>query len=1061
MFDLSKTYLLDGAMGTMLQNRGLSGLGEPFNLSNPETVRSIHSEYIEAGADIIETNTFSANRISLGAHSLEEKAWELAFSGARIAREAADSAPRKVIVAGSAGPTTKALSIATDASRPWLRELSFDELASAYKEQFDALISGGVDFILLETCIDALNAKAAVYSYLELGAKIPLAISVSCSDRSGRTLSGQTLRAFYESIRHAGPAAFGLNCSTGAARMRPLIKEVALFAECATLCYPNAGMPNAMGGYDETPRKMAADISGILSDGSANIVGGCCGTTPTHISAIKAILPEESGRTVPIREAGLTVSGLEAVEVDSARYNFTNVGERTNVAGSRKFARLIAGGNIEEALGVAAAQIDGGARIIDINMDDAMLDAPAEMEKFVLSVQSAPEVARAALMIDSSDFNAVLAGLKASQGKCIVNSLSLKEGEEDFLAKAAQVRRLGAALVVMAFDEKGQATDFKRKIEIAERAYRLLTAGGFAPEDIIFDPGILSVATGDPADRRYAVDFIEAVRWIKANLPGMQTSGGVSNLSFAFRGNNPVREAMHSVFLYHAINAGLDMAIVNPGALKPFSEIEGSLREAVADVILDRREDATERLLSIASGMADTKDSPAADTAGKPRSIREILVKGLPEGLEAALDKEMSRLGDARKVIEGPLMDGMETVGKMFEEGKMFLPQVIKSAKVMKQSVSYLTPLLASGSEDDRSSRPLALIATVKGDIHDIGKNITATVLGCNGFEVADLGVDVDCRKIVDEAVSRGAAVVCASGLITPSLRKMEELAAEMASRGMDTPLLIGGATTSELHTAVKLAPVYPHTYHCSDASATSVTARRLISDRVETEKALQEKQAGIRRLHSAREDSETPEGLFGYLSPEGFAPVECIPSAGFAAGEIPLAEAAALVDWKLFLSIWKIKAADYGRAEVKEILTEAKERLRTLHCHIKGALDFTAVPGCKAPFLGVFAASVHPCGEECGCCGAEDYLGRTLRLVLAEAAAEWLERRIEIPGGFKMIRPAVGYPSCRDHSLKKSILELLPRSSELGISLSESFAMSPEGSVCGFFVIHKDARYL
>ena len=748
-----RIMILDGAMGTMIQRYGLTesdyscgpfegspkelkGNNECLNLTRPDIIKSIHKEYIAAGADIIETNTFSANTISQAEYGCGDLASRMAFEGARIAREAADEAAetaasiglsRKVLVAGSIGPTSKSLSLSPDVNDPSFRAYSFEEMKEAYRQQAEALMKGGADLILIETCFDALNVKAALAAIQETG-KIPVAISVSVGDRSGRTLTGQTLEAFYTSVSHYPIISFGLNCSLGAADLTPLMEEVNRWCSCAVSCYPNAGLPNEMGGYDQIPEEMAAQVMAMAEKRLINIVGGCCGTTPDHIKAIAdAVRGMEPRDTSCTRNEKLKVSGLEAILIDVADNNFTNVGERTNVAGSRKFARLIASGEYEEALQIAARQIEDGASVIDVNMDDAMLDSTKEMERFVRYISNDPAVAKAALMIDSSHWDTILAGLRNAQGKCIVNSISLKEGEEAFVAKAREIGSYGAAVVVMAFDEEGQATTYERKIDICNRAYRLLTEkAGTKPEDIIFDVNILSIGTGIEEHADYAVDFIEAVRWIKQNLPGALTSGGVSNLSFAFRGNNTVREAMHSAFLYHAIQAGLDMAIVNPSMLQIYDEIEPELLRCVEDVIFNKDPQATERLIEKASLLASMKvaGNPSQDTnvdtqqQSLEERLRNALVKGQSSGLEDDLKEAVNKYGSALNVIEGPLMAGMETVGNMFGEGKMFLPQVVKSAKVMRDAVQILEPYM--NNDEDGVSRPKVVIATVKGDVHDI-----------------------------------------------------------------------------------------------------------------------------------------------------------------------------------------------------------------------------------------------------------------------------------------------------------------------------------------------------
>ena len=772
--ELSKRILIiDGAMGTMLQRKGLQGNSESFNLTNPETIGEIHNEYVEAGADIITANSFSANSISQSEYNLSEKAGQMAEAAARIARKAADEAPRKIWVAGSVGPTSKSLSLAQNINDPIFRPYSFDGMAEAFERQIRGLINGGVDLLLFETCFDALNTKAALYAigHIPEASDIPIMISASMSDRSGRTLTGQTMEAFYRSVQHCSPLSFGLNCSLGAEEMIPLIAEVASFATCAVSCYPNAGLPNEMGEYDETPSQMAESVRKMALAGSVNIVGGCCGTTPEHIKAVAEAVKGISPRAIPEPDDVLYVSGLESVAVDR-RNNFTNVGERTNVAGSRKFAKLIAAGDYETGLQIAAGQIENGASIIDINMDDAMLDSRLEMEKFLRYVSNDPAVAKAAIMIDSSHWETLVSGLKNAQGKCIVNSISLKGGEETFIKKAREIKALGAAIIVIAFDEEGQATTYDRKVEICRRAYSLLTSKvGVRPCDIIFDVNVLPVGTGIPEHSRYGIDFIEAVRWIKGNLPGCRTSGGISNLSFSFRGNNTVREAMHSVFLYHAISAGLDMGIVNPGMLRVYDEIEPGLLKCVEDVILDSDAEATDRLIEKASRIMVEKDAvgvgsgseraeatyasrpirvkgrltlsdpeptgadsgnissangnsavgdsssasmvaETAEAAVEERLVR-ALVKGDSSGLERDINECLTLYDKPVEIIDGPLMSGMSRVGELFGAGKMFLPQVVKSAKTMKNAVALLQPYIEEGGGESEVRKPLIVFATV------------------------------------------------------------------------------------------------------------------------------------------------------------------------------------------------------------------------------------------------------------------------------------------------------------------------------------------------------------
>lgn len=1148
--ELSKRILiLDGAMGTMLQRKGLQGNSESFNLTNPETIGEIHNEYIEAGADIITANSFSANSISQSEYNLSEKAGQMAEAAARIARKAAGEAPRKIWVAGSVGPTSKSLSLAQNINDPIFRPYSFDGMTEAFEVQIRGLVKGGVDLLLFETCFDALNTKAALYAigHIPEAKDIPVMISASMSDKSGRTLTGQTMEAFYRSIQHCNPLSFGLNCSLGAEEMIPLIAEVASFAACAVSCYPNAGLPNEMGEYDETPSQMAESVRKMALAGSVNIVGGCCGTTPEYIKAVAEAVKGISPRAIPEPDDVLYVSGLESVAVDR-KNNFTNVGERTNVAGSRKFAKLIAAGDYETGLQIAAGQIENGAGIIDINMDDAMLDSRLEMEKFLRYVSNDPAVAKAAIMIDSSHWETLVTGLKNAQGKCIVNSISLKEGEEIFIEKAREINALGAAIIVIAFDEEGQATTYDRKVEICRRAYSLLTSKvGVRPCDIIFDVNVLPVGTGIPEHSRYGIDFIEAVRWIKGNLPGCRTSGGISNLSFSFRGNNEVREAMHSVFLYHAISAGLDMGIVNPGMLRVYDEIEPGLLKCVEDVILDSDAEATDRLIEKASRILDEKNSvgvsarpegPEATCAARPvrengrlaasggaltgaessnissvaepveAAVEERLVRALVKvdssGLERDINECLTLYDKPVEIIDGPLMSGMARVGELFGAGKMFLPQVVKSAKTMKNAVALLQPYIEEGGGESEVKKPRIVFATVKGDVHDIGKNITEIVLSCNGFEIVDLGVMVPKETILEKAAECSADLIGVSGLITPSLYQMEEICKEMTARGLDTPLLVGGAAASALHTAVRLAPLYGHVFYGQDASASAVLANQLITDREGTEAAEHKKQEHLRELYAQSSQKKA-----------GHKPVEPFPAFSFIKGEpfgnisgkrLGIEEVEPFFDWNMFAAIWGIKSGT-GHDELRKLRADAHKEIDRLKngnacritisarfdgCHSEGddivSKDFRLpmlrqegersladfVPpkeyGFESP-MGMFAISVrtesHPSGCDCPACGTEygPMLTRAVRLTLAEAASEWLSRHIhkELPSEFsgaKVIKPAAGYSSCPDHTLKRDILRLLPESERLGITLLDSCAMIPDASICGLIFIHPEATY-
>ena len=1174
-----RILFLDGAMGTVIQRYGLDeddfrkgyfekcekqlqGNNECLNLTRPELIADIHRQYILAGADIIETNTFSANRISQAEYACGGWAREMALAGARIARKTADEMAaelgRPVFVAGSVGPTSKSLSLATDADNVCFRAVDFDSMCDAYCEQVQALVEGGIDLLLIETCFDALNVKSILYALHRLGleGKLEVIVSMSVNDRSGRSLTGQTIRAFYDSVSHYPLLAFGLNCSLGAKELAPLVSGIAEWCPCLVSCYPNAGLPNGMGGYDQSPEEMAGELEALAASGTVNIIGGCCGTTPEHIAAaVKRILISGSNtsgessvkyqpRKAPeVRRASLRVSGLESYELDKNCSNFVNVGERTNVAGSRKFARLIASREYETALEIAAGQISGGANIIDINMDDAMLDNRAEMVNFLRYISNDPAVSRAALMIDSSDWDTLQAGLKNAQGKCIVNSISLKEGQEKFLEKAREIHALGAAMVVMAFDEEGQAVTYDRKTAICERAYKLLTDNGIPPTDIIFDCNILSVGTGIAEHRDYARDFIEAVRWIKANLPGALTSGGVSNLSFAFRGNNAVREAMHSVFLYHAIQAGLDMAIVNPSMLQIYDEIEPSLLKACEDVILNTDEDATERLIEKAEALkAEASNEGNAREENIPHSelsvaerIAKALVSGQKGSLEADVREAMNELGSAVAVVEGPLMAGMEKVGELFGEGRMFLPQVIKSAKLMRDAVAVLEPFMSASAQDEsntqdsahKGSRPKIVIATVKGDVHDIGKNITAIVLSCNGFDVTDLGVMVDRETILAEAGRINADIIAVSGLITPSLFQMEEICREMSARKMSTPLFIGGATTSALHTAVKLAPLYEHVFYGSDASASALMAKKYMMNAAEFEAAEHEEQAKLRALYESSKDignsrnNESSEEKEMTESRKNMFPSERafalrqneLEKLNIPVCELSVQDVLPYFDWRSFFAIWGIKTHNTAASgpEIDVLRKDAEAVLNSIGCRIVLGAEFYAAKSSEddrilldngrsiamfrrnekfgknlslcdfllpdssdtsSPF-GVFAISVHGRTHEsgCGCLACNnDYdamLDRIVLLTLAEAASSWMDAKLEEAvrglrpeGAYKVIKPAAGYSSMPDHTLKKDFLEMLPDSHKLGIQLTESYAMQPDASICGAVFIHEDAAY-
>lgn len=891
-----RILILDGAMGTMIQQyqlreedfRGerfagvagqLKGNNDLLCLTRPDVIRDIHRKYLEAGADIIETNTFSANRISMADYHVEDYCAEMNLEACRIAREIADEyternplKPR--FVAGSIGPTNKTCSMSPDVNNPAFRALTFDELAGAYGEQMEALLRGGVDALLIETIFDTLNAKAALFAAERAMEKekrtVPVMLSVTVADAAGRTLSGQTLEAFLASVRHAPVFSVGLNCSFGAKQLKPFLERMAMCAPYYITAYPNAGLPNSLGQYDQTPEQMAMQVKEYVEEGLVNVIGGCCGTTDSYIARYGELV-DGAAPHVPVAEPEhLWLSGLERLEV-KPEMNFVNVGERCNVAGSRKFLRLISEKRYDEALSIARKQVEDGALVLDINMDDGLLDAREEMVNFLNLIASEPEIARVPVMIDSSKWEVIRAGLKCLQGKSIVNSISLKEGEEKFLAHAREVRELGAAVVVMAFDEKGQADTYERKIEVCARAYRLLTEQvRFNPHDIIFDPNVLAVATGMEEHDNYAADFIRAAGWIRKNLPGAHVSGGVSNLSFSFRGNNYIREAMHAVFLYHAIAQGMDMGIVNPSASVMYAEIPADVLERIEDVVLNRRPDAAERLIETAERLKAGKEAlPAGADTGKARDaalawrdasveerLQQALIKGLGDFLEEDLAEAVGKYPKAVDIIEGPLMAGMNRVGELFGDGRMFLPQVVKTARTMKKAVAILQPLIEAEKREGATSAGKVLLATVKGDVHDIGKNIVSVVMACNNYEIIDMGVMVPAEAIVQRALEEKVDIIGLSGLITPSLDEMVRVAGALQRAGAEIPLLIGGATTSRLHTALKIAPVYQApVVHLKDASQNALVAARLLNPALRPSfvKELNEEYARLREEASLR----------------------------------------------------------------------------------------------------------------------------------------------------------------------------------------------------------------
>ena len=897
-----RILVLDGAMGTMIQQYNLSEAdfrGERFKdlpgllkgnndmlcLTRPDVIEEIHRKYLEVGADIIETNTFNATAVSMADYHMQAYCREINLAAARLARKIADEytarTPEKPrFVAGSVGPTNKTCSMSPDVNNPAFRALTFDELSEAYREQMEALLEGGVDAILIETIFDTLNAKAAVLAaetaMQNLGRKVPLMLSVTVSDVAGRTLSGQTLDAFLASVQHADIFSIGLNCSFGARQLKPFLEQLARRAPYYISAYPNAGLPNSLGQYDQTPEEMAAEVKEYIDEGLVNIIGGCCGTTEAYIAKYQELIKDVKPHVPAPKPDYLWLSGLELLEV-TPEINFVNVGERCNVAGSRKFLRLINEKKYDEALSIARKQVEDGALVIDVNMDDGLLDAAEEMTTFLNLVASEPDIARVPVMIDSSKWEVILAGLKCVQGKCIVNSISLKEGEEAFVEHARTVKQYGAAVIVMAFDEKGQADTFERKIEVCERAYRILTEKvGFRPQDIIFDPNVLAVATGIEEHNNYAVDFIKATGWIRRHLPGAHVSGGVSNLSFSFRGNNYIREAMHAVFLYHAIQQGMDMGIVNPGTSVLYSDIPTDVLEKIEDVVLNRRPDAAERLIELAESLKATMSGTAGQPAAKQDAWREepvqerlkyALMKGIGDFLEQDLAEALPLYDKAVDVIEGPLMDGMNYVGELFGAGKMFLPQVVKTARTMKKAVAILQPIIESEKVEGSAAAGKVLLATVKGDVHDIGKNIVAVVMACNGYDIVDLGVMVPAETIVQRAIEEKVDMIGLSGLITPSLEEMAHVALELEKAGLDIPLLIGGATTSKMHTALKIAPVYhAPVVHLKDASQNASVASKLLNPQLKAElvnelnseyEALREKSGLLKRETVSLEEAQ------------------------------------------------------------------------------------------------------------------------------------------------------------------------------------------------------------
>ncbi|MFB9684361.1 methionine synthase [Amycolatopsis plumensis] len=1155
----SRVAVLDGAWGTMLQGAGLTPAdyrgdrfgdhthdvtGDPdlLNLTRPDVILDVHRQYLAAGADITTTNTFTATGIAQADYGLQAYVREMNVRGAQLARQAADEAGGGKFVAGSIGPLNVALSLSPKVDDPAYRAATFEQVKATYAEQIAGLAEGGVDLLLIETIFDTLNCKAAIAAAREVAPHLPLWISVTIVDLSGRTLSGQTVEAFWNSVEHAKPLIVGVNCSLGAEEMRPHVEELSRIADAYVACHPNAGLPNAFGGYDQTPGETAELVGGFARNGLVNLVGGCCGTTPAHIAKIADAAKGVSPREVPAPRTHTRFSGLEPFGI-GADTGFVMIGERTNVTGSKRFRRLIESGDQQGAVDVALEQVRGGANLLDVNMDADLLESEQAMTTFLNLIATEPEVARIPVMVDSSKWSVLEAGLRCLQGKGVVNSISLKEGEEPFLAQARTIRDYGAGVVVMAFDEQGQADTADRKVEICARAYDLLTQQAeFAGEDIIFDPNVLAVATGISEHNGYAKAFIEALPRIKERCPGARTSGGISNLSFSFRGNDVVREAMHSAFLFHAVKAGLDMGIVNAGQLAVYEDIPKDLLELVEDVLFDRREDATDRLVSFAENVKGSGTKRVVDLSWREGTVGErlshALVHGIVDYIEEDTEEARQQMARPLDVIEGPLMDGMKVVGDLFGSGKMFLPQVVKSARVMKRSVAYLEPFMEAEKEKARQEGRLAsnggqgkiVLATVKGDVHDIGKNIVGVVLGCNNYEVIDLGVMVPAGKILDTAVTEGADAVGLSGLITPSLDEMVAVATEMQRRGLKLPLLIGGATTSKQHTAVKIAPAYDNaTVHVLDASRVV----GVVSDLLDPDRsiALTEKnradQEVLREQHASKQRRPMLTLEQARANPEKVA-FDGLPTPEFTGVRVvepSITELREMVDWQFLFLAWELKGkypAILEQPVARELFDDANTLLDQIIADgsftAKGAYAFwpahsegddilldgefshvafpmlrqqTAKPEgranrCLADYiapvgdhLGGFAVSIHGAEDLAARYEAEqdDYRAIMVKALadrLAEAFAEHIHLRARRewfePDAqpkledlhaerFRGIRPALGYPASPDHSQKRELFELL-QAGELGMNLTESFAMTPAASVSGLIFAHPDSKY-
>ncbi|MDO8703590.1 MAG: methionine synthase [Sulfuricaulis sp.] len=1176
-----RILILDGAMGTMIQRykldekdyrgerfaswaRELKGNNDLLTLTQPKIIRDIHAAYLDAGADILETNTFNSQSISMADYKMEELAYELNREGARLARATADEYERKDptrprFVAGVLGPTNRTASLSPDVNNPGFRNTNFDDLVTAYTECVRGLLDGGADLLLVETVFDTLNCKAALYAidqYFDRhGIRVPIMISGTITDASGRTLSGQTTEAFWNSIAHAQPLSVGLNCALGTEQLRQYVEEMARVANVRVSCHPNAGLPNEFGGYDDTPEFMAGQIKEWAESSFLNIIGGCCGTTPPHIKAMADAVRTVRPRTLPKIAPQCRLAGLEPLNIGPDSL-FVNVGERTNVTGSAVFKKLILNNEYDKALDVARSQVLSGAQVIDVNMDEAMLEGEKAMTTFLHLIASEPEISRVPVMIDSSKWSVLEAGLKCVQGKSVVNSISLKEGEEKFIEQARACRRYGAAVVVMAFDEKGQADTRQRKVDICARSYQVLTEKvGLPPQDIIFDPNIFAIATGIEEHNNYAVDYIEATREIKQRLAHAHISGGVSNVSFSFRGNNAVREAIHSVFLYHAIKAGMTMGIVNAGQLAVYEDIPMELRERVEDVILNRRPDATERLLEMAAKYSgEGGKTKTQDRAWRELPVTERLTHALVHGIDEFVvpDTEEARQQFARpiQVIEGPLMDGMNVVGDLFGAGKMFLPQVVKSARVMKKAVAHLIPFIEAEKTAGSRAKGKILMATVKGDVHDIGKNIVGVVLACNNYEVIDLGVMVPAAKIIEAAKREKVDIIGLSGLITPSLDEMAHVAKEMQREGFTIPLLIGGATTSRVHTAVKIAPNYPHpVIWVKDASrgvgvASNLLSTDLRADFVAKVHAEYEevrarhkgKRAGARMLPLAEARANKTK-----IEWQGHVPTAPRQPGIIVFEDYPLDELTRYIDWTPFFITWEMKGRypdilrdEKAGAEATKLYHDAQALLRRIIQEklftAKGVIglfpansvndddievyqddsrkkvamvlhslrqqdekppgrpnralaDFVAPKnsGLK-DYVGGFAVGIHGADEVAKKFeqAHDDYnaiMAKALADRLAEAFAERLHERVRrefwgyatdekldsealVREEYKGIRPAPGYPACPDHTEKELLFKLIDATKNIGVKLTESFAMWPAAAVSGFYFSHPESQY-